>query len=254
MTEDQHDVRTRGAPTGGAPPVTGASWVLFDLDGTLFDYAAAETAAVSATLADAGIEVTETVLSDYRRVNASHWAALERQETTAARLRVERWAEVLADHDSDEVDVAALAQRYLVHLAAGAHLVPGAVEVVQEVAERHRIAFVTNGLADVQRPRLRASALAEAAEVLVISDEVGAAKPDPAIFRAAFDRMGEPARADVVMVGDSLSADIAGADAFGLDTVWFAPPGAPAPGDDDPVPTHRIAHLHELPPLLDQTS
>lgn len=228
----------------------GDRWVLFDLDGTLFDYAAAETMAVSATLGDAGVQVTAAVLDDYRRINASHWVALERRETTPARLRVERWSETLAAHADDDVDVAALSERYLVHLAAAAPLLPGAVDVVAQLAERFRIAFVTNGLADVQRPRLEASPLAGAAEVLIISDEVGAAKPDPAIFRATFAAMGEPDRGDVTMVGDSLSADIAGADAFGLATVWLAPPGTPAPRSDDPVPTHRIAELRELVPLL----
>jgi YjjG family noncanonical pyrimidine nucleotidase len=230
--------------------VNGDRWVLFDLDGTLFDYAAAETTAVSATLADAGVEVTGTVLSDYRRINESHWVALERQETTPARLRLERWSETLAAHTTDEIDVAALSERYLVHLAAAAPLLPGAVDAVEQLSERFRIAFVTNGLADVQRPRLAASPLADAAEVLIISDEVGAAKPDPAIFRAAFAAMGEPTREAVTMVGDSLSADIAGADAFGLATIWFAPPGTPAPGAHDPVPGHRISALRELPPLL----
>lgn len=231
--------------------MTGDRWVLFDLDGTLFDYAAAETTAVSATLRDAGVEVTESVLGDYRRINAGHWAALERRETTPARLRLERWSETLAAHTHDEIDVAALSERYLVHLAAAAPLIPGAAEVVERVSERFRIAFVTNGLADVQRPRLEASPLAGAAEVLIISDEVGAAKPDAAIFRAAFEAMGGPRREAVTMVGDSLTADIAGAEAFGLTTVWFAPPGTPGPGAGDPVPTHRIARLHELPQLLD---
>jgi len=230
--------------------VTGDRWVLFDLDGTLFDYAAAETTAVSATLRDAGVEPTEAALGDYRRINAGHWAALERRETTPARLRIERWSEVLAAHTHHAIDIAVLSERYLVHLAAAAPLIPGAVEVVEEMSTRFRIAFVTNGLADVQRPRLEASPLAGAAEVLTISDEVGAAKPDAAIFRAVFEAMGGPLREDVTMVGDSLSADIAGAEAFGLATVWFAPPGTPDPGADDPVPTHRIARLHELPPLL----
>ena len=230
--------------------MTGDRWVLFDLDGTLFDYAAAETTAVSATLADAGVSVTDAVLDDYRRINASHWAMLERRETTPARLRLERWAETLAAHTDDEIDLAALSERYLVHLAAAAPLIPGAAAVVEQLSARFRIAFVTNGLADVQRPRLQASPLADAAEVLIISDEVGAAKPDAAIFRAAFEQMGGPPRDAVTMVGDSLSADIAGAEAFGLATVWFAPDGTPAPGSHDPVPTHRIAELHELPPLL----
>ncbi len=229
--------------------MTGTRWVLFDLDGTLFDYDAAEAGAVLATLRDAGLPATPEVVAAYREVNDRHWRALERGETTAARLRLERWQEVLEAHGGDHVDVPTLAQGYLGHLAAGSQLVDGAEEVVAEVSRTHRVAFVTNGLADVQRPRLEASPLAEAADVVVISDEVGAAKPGPAIFDVTFARMGHPPRASVVMVGDSLTSDVAGGAAYGLDTVWLAPPDAPDP--DHPRPTHRIAHLRELLPLLD---
>lgn len=225
-------------------------WVLFDLDGTLFDYQAAEQAAVRATLSGIGLEPTPAVVASYRRANAMQWARLERGETTPERLRRERWTEVLAEHGLDEVDTDALAATYIRHLAGGTQLVAGATQVVDELRHTHRIAYITNGLADVQRPRLAGSPLGERAEVVVISDEVGAAKPDPAIFAAAFARMGDPAPEVVTMVGDSLSADVAGGQAFGLDTVWLAGAGAAEPGDDDPTPTHRIADLRELPPLL----
>lgn len=225
-------------------------WVLFDLDGTLFDYDAAETAAVSATLRAASLEPTPVVLGDYRRANAEQWAALERGETTPARLRVERWERVLQRHGIDGVDTAALSDHYIGQLANGSQLVAGAEQVVADVARDHRVAFITNGLSDVQRPRLARSGLHGAAEVVVISDEVGAAKPDAAIFAAAFDRMGHPGRTAVTMVGDSLTADIAGGAAFGLDTVWLAPAGTREPGPDAVRPTHRIADLRELPALL----
>ncbi len=225
-------------------------WVLFDLDGTLFDYHAAEGAAVAATLRDAGLEPDEEVVASYRRINTRHWQALERGETTAARLRSERWIETLAEHGVDGVDIAALSERYLGHLAAGGQLLDGAIEVVDAVAARYPIAYITNGLADVQRPRLEASPIARHAEVTIISDEVGVAKPHPAIFEAALRGLGDPPRDRVVMVGDNLVADIGGAASLGLQTVWLADPSAPAPAADDPQPTHRIADIRELPALL----
>ncbi len=225
-------------------------WVLFDLDGTLLDYAAAETAAVSATLARAGLPVSEALLADYRQVNRRHWEALERGETTAAQLRLDRWRDLLAAHRAQAVDVAELAEHYLGDLAAGAQVLEGAHEVVDDLAETFSIAYITNGLADVQRPRLRASGLSDHAEVVIISDEVGAAKPAPEIFDAAFEAMGRPQRTDVALVGDSLTADIAGGRDYGLRTVWVADPDEPDPTVDAPRPDHRIGHLRELPPLL----
>lgn len=229
----------------------GDLWALFDLDDTLLDYTAAERTAVLATLADAGLPASEALVAAYRSINARHWRRLEQGRTTPGRLRVDRWHELLAEHGAHgHVDPQLLAERYLHHLAAGSQLVDGAVEVVHRVARTRRVAFISNGLADVQRPRLEASALADASEVLVISDEVGAAKPDPAIFDAAFARMGDPAREAVTLIGDSLTSDIAGGVAYGIETVWVAAPEAADPEAGSPPPTHRIGRLRDLPPLL----
>ncbi len=225
-------------------------WVLFDLDGTLFDYVAAETAAVTATLADAGLPVDEGMMASYREINARHWGSLERGETTPAALRLDRWHDLFALHQPcGEVPVEVIAQRYLGHLSRGTQLIDGAVEIVVRVGRTHRIGFVTNGLADVQRPRLAASGLDDLAEVVVISDEVGAAKPDPAFLDAAFARMGSPSRGEVTLIGDSLSADIAAGVAYGLTTVWIDPHGVELTSDE-PRPDHRIASLDEIPALL----
>lgn len=228
-------------------------WVLLDLDGTVLDYDRAEQEAVLGTLAGAGLPADGDMVARYRQVNARHWSALERGATTAARLRTERWAELIAGTVPDrtgDIDLVALASAYVANLAAGAYLLPDAAEVVAELAGTHRIAYITNGLADVQRPRLAASALADLGEVLIISDEVGAAKPAAAIFEAALRAMGEPDPRTVTMVGDSLSADIAGGRAVGLPTVWVAPVQQPDPTDPALRPDHRIAAIRELPGVL----
>lgn len=233
----------------------GYGWVLFDLDGTLLDYAAAEAAALEATLIAAGLEASPEVAADYRRINAGHWAALERGETTPEQLRLARWQELLAEHGLLDRDPSGIADTYIRHLAAGSQLVEDADEVMADLARDHQLALITNGLADVQRPRIEAAGMTAYTSVLVISDEVGAAKPDAAIFDVAFEAMGGPSPGEVLMVGDSLTSDIAGGHAYGLDTVWFNPEGGRNARPEDVLPdgvrpVWEISRLTELPTIV----
>jgi 2-haloacid dehalogenase len=223
-------------------------WLLFDLDGTLLDYHAAEAAALRATLEDAGLPAHDAVVADYRRINAAYWAAFERGETTPARIRLDRWRRLLDRHGQDPAAAADVAERYVVNLARGAQLVEGATDLLAGLAATHRLAYITNGFSDVQRPRLAAAGLARHTDVVVVSDEVGAAKPDPAIFDVAFERMGGPDRGEVLLVGDSLTSDVAGGVAYGIDTCWFNPFGLER--DASVVPTYEITTLRELPALV----
>ncbi len=218
-------------------------WLLFDADDTLFDYGRAEAEAVRGAFDAHGVAFDDRWLAAYQLVNARAWRALEEGRITPARLRVQRFEELFAELGL-ELDPVAFSAVYLAQLAMQAHLVEGAREVVEALRVNHRLAIITNGLSDVQRPRIARSPLAGVVEHLVISEEVGAAKPDRAIFAVALARMGAPDPQDVLVIGDSLSSDIAGGAAAGLDTCWFNPRAKPR--GDGPLPTHEIRHLEEL--------
>jgi 2-haloacid dehalogenase len=103
---------------------------------------------------------------------------------------------------------------------------------------------VTNGLADVQRPRLARSAIGALFDTVVVSEEVGVAKPDARIFEHALRQLGHDDRSTVLMVGDSLASDIQGGCNAGMQTCWLNPSGA-ANGTAI-EPTFEIASLAEL--------
>jgi YjjG family noncanonical pyrimidine nucleotidase len=223
--------------------------LLFDADGTLFDYDAAEARALEATLAAAGHALRSDALALYRRVNAALWQELEAGTLDAWTLRSRRFERLFAELELPASGAAAAGERYLQELAAHGTLLPGAEEVVRRLAPRTRMALVTNGLADVQRPRLGGSPIADLFEVLTISDEIGIAKPDRRILDLTLSRLGDPPLRQVLMIGDSLSSDIQGGVNAGVDTCWLAPHGAAAP-ENGPVPTHVIRGLAELLPIV----
>ncbi len=225
--------------------MTAFDWVLFDLDDTLLHYGAAQNAALSATLEGLGLEVTPEVVGAYATINSRHWRAFEAGTTTAARIRFERWAELITELGLDAEPVST-GDSYVRHLGASAVPMPHALEVVASLSTTHPLGVITNGFADVQRPRLAASGLDAHARVVVISDEVGVSKPDLAIFRATLDAMGHPEPSRVLIVGDNPVADIAGGAAAGMATCFYDGVGAHPAGWTPPGADHAISDLRDL--------
>ncbi len=218
-------------------------WLLFDADGTLFDYERAESAALSHAFAHVGATFRPEYLARYRQINQGLWLALEKGEVTPGVLKVRRFELLLGAVGvvHSPVDFSEL---YLRELANCSELIDGAAEVLEILSRRHRLAIVTNGLQAVQRRRLDRSAIRGCIAELIISEEIGHAKPAGGFFDAAFARLGTPAKDRVLMVGDSWSSDIAGAAQYGLDTCWFNPARMPRP--PRPEITREIACLREL--------
>ena len=99
----------------------------------------------------------------------------------------------------------------------------GALELVAALDGRVGLMILTNGLKDVQRSRFRQSAIGRYFKDIIISEEVGFAKPDGRIFDVAFEEMGWPKKREVLIVGDSLTSDMQGGLDYGIDTCWFNP-------------------------------
>ena len=223
-------------------------WILFDADGTLFDFAAAEKTALRQTFALHHLPFDDMTASQYEHINNEAWRALERGDILAADLNRYRFARLFAQIGVED-DPDRFGRDYLGQLATRTELIAGAEGLVKELAGVVKLALITNGLKDVQRPRLTASVLAYAFDVVVISEEVGVAKPDPAYFDIVFERMGWPERARTLVVGDSLSSDIQGAANYGIDACWFNPGRKPRPAS---MPVRfEIAELVELLTILD---
>lgn len=223
------------------------SWLLFDADGTLFDYDRAEGRALAATFAVLGLPFTKETTAVYRTINARLWADFEKGLVSQEELRSARFAALL-DALRMPGDPLVLSETYLVELARAADLMDGALEVVQALAPHYQLALITNGIPAVQHGRLGLSPLQPYFHSMTISGEVGYAKPDARIFDAAFATMQQPSKDRVLLIGDSLSADIRGGNAYGIATCWFNPNTAPS----DPAirPTYEVRTLLGLLPLL----
>lgn len=232
-------------------------YLLFDADNTLFDFGLAEFHAFRETCRLAGIDWSEEAYKAYSAINDALWKKLERGETTQAELKIQRYREFLEwyGYTGDSEDKAVfMGETYKVSLGRQAFLMPDAEEVLAVLSARgYRISIVTNGISQIQRARMASSPLQKYVTDLYISEELGVAKPDPAFFDAVFADIGDTDRKTYLVIGDSLSSDIDGAIASGLDCVWFSPKTKFSPKAADAKgrkPTYTVQKLPELLSIL----
>lgn len=193
--------------------------LLFDLDGTLFDFGAAEREAIAATLQAFSLPGDEETQNKFSAINAELWAQLEQGIIKKDRLVVERFARLLAELGANG-DAVKMNNDFMTKLSGAAHCIPGAEELLAELSEFATLAAVTNGIQRVAMARLEKSGLLPYFDGVFVSEKVGAAKPNPKIFNTALNRLGIKNKAKTLVIGDSLAADIKGGAAAGLDTCW----------------------------------
>ena len=221
-------------------------WILFDADDTLLDFTSAEREAFSAMLVDFGLSAQEGYFSLYKACNHQAWQAYERGEIDAVDLRRKRFADFIASAGlSKAIDPLAMNTAYLENLIRHTSPLEGALEVLKTLQSRKvRMGIITNGLKEVQRPRIRRVGMEKFFDVVLVSDEIGLAKPDTRFFALAHEAMGLPDKGKVLVVGDSYASDITGAKNYAFPSCWFNPRAQPLP--QPAVPDFEIRSLREL--------
>ncbi|MFK7925769.1 MAG: YjjG family noncanonical pyrimidine nucleotidase [Bacteroidia bacterium] len=222
-------------------------WIMFDADGTLFDFDQAAAHALKATFTQYELPYEPQYIERYLEINRSLWALFEKGQIEASELKSVRFARLLESLNR-QADPSQMNEDYLEHLADGSMLLEGAKELIEGLHGNVKMMLITNGFQKVQRPRLERSGIEHYFESVVVSDEVGVAKPDPQIFEHSFATMGHPNKEEVLIIGDSLSSDITGGRNFGIDTCWYNPTAKVRP-EQMPI-THVIKTLEEIPGLL----
>ena len=222
-------------------------WLLFDADGTLFDFHKAEMAALVQSFSQHNLPFQPPIQKRYKAINHEFWARFEQKQVSVDELRGGRFRQLFTEFGID-FDGDAFADSYISQLALQAPLLAGARELLDCVNGRYQLALITNGLADVQYSRLEISNLTRYFSPIIVSDEIGVAKPDPGIFDEAFRQMGQPNKEDVLIIGDSLTSDIVGGINYGIDTCWYNPNGRQA--DPTMLITHEIKQLSTLTTII----
>ncbi|MET8681831.1 HAD family hydrolase [Streptomyces sp. NPDC004647] len=142
-----------------------------------------------------------------------------------------------------EEPAAKLWDDYVTGIAARVPRRPEVIEGLEQLhAARWRLGILTNGAADIQRAKIAAAGLTRSVDAIVISEEIGARKPEADAFHVAVARCGGTPWEDGWMVGDNPENDIRGGQSAGLRTIWVR--------QDGPWPDHLTPPDHAVPDAL----
>jgi HAD superfamily hydrolase (TIGR01549 family) len=198
-------------------------FILFDLDDTLFDHTHASRCALAAVHAAHAPEAAfEIFAAEHARLLEVFHQRFLAGEYTLDQARAARMTGLFATLgralSADEA--AHIGAHYRREHQANRQLIAGARDLLDALLPHARLGLITNNSTADQIDKLRTLDIARYFDSIVISEDVGVAKPDPRIFALALERLGAHAH-EAVMIGDSLHADIEGARAAGMATVWL---------------------------------
>lgn len=205
-------------------------YLLFDADNTLFDFDAAEHSAHIQMCGMHGLSYSPERYQLYHQCNAQLWREFEMGLCTKDFLLVERfrrWLSMLEETG----DPAAMHRDYAAALGQSCILLPGALGLCQALAPDHEMYILTNAVASVQRARFAKSEITPYFKGVFISEAIGAAKPDPKFYQHVFCAVPGLTRENALVIGDSLSSDIRGANNAGLPCLWLNLKGQARPED-----------------------
>ncbi len=228
--------------------MTPYSILLFDADNTLFNFDAGNRRAFSEVCRICHLPDTDELFHAYEAVNAEMWSAFDRGECTKDFLVVERFR-LFLERAGLPADPVQCNKIHLSTLATNTVLLPHALEVCRTLAQTHSLYIVTNAVAAVQKARLAASDLRPYITDAFISEDAGASKPSVAYFDYVFSRIPGITRENCLLIGDSPSSDLQGANNYGIPCCWYNPRGLARP--DGMRIDYEIRDLPELLPIVD---
>lgn len=220
-------------------------FLLFDVDQTLLDFTAAQKSALTEVLHEYRFPIDETVYEAFRTLNENIWKKFERKEITKDELINTRFVNFCKMYDIRHPKDGSLERLYQENLGKACFLMPDAIEVVGRLSRHFQMFLVTNGLAKTQFSRIEQSGLKPYFQDIFVSEDIGAAKPSTEYFAYVYEKLGRPNKEDMIIIGDSMTSDINGGSAFGIDTCHVRLHGEYAVYDDV-VPTYSITSLKEL--------
>lgn len=197
-------------------------YLLFDLDNTLLDFTKAERRSLEKTFNKYNVPITESNIASFQEINHMYWHMFERKEISKSDLVVFRFRDFFMQFEEfKNISPKEVNCFYLCSLTDAAEEMPYSNYILSELEDDYEIIVVTNGVKDTQLKRLQKSTFFNKISKIYVSESVGANKPEKEFFDYVINDLNIKDLKEVLLIGDSIEADIIGGINYGIDTVWY---------------------------------
>lgn len=214
--------------------------VLLDIDNTLFSFDGYVQYSMKHGFEKYGLRPFEDWMpSVFHRINNELWGRIEKGTLTFEELGQIRWNLVFRELDI-EFDGVAFEQYFRKELVWSAIPEEGAIDLVKYLSSRYILGIASNGPYAQQVNRLKIAGILDDFQYIFVSEKIGASKPAKDFFQSCFEEMnrqsGKTDRKkeiirpeEVMIIGDSMSSDMAGGIGFGMKTCFYNRKGITLP-------------------------
>ena len=192
--------------------------VLFDLDNTLLDFNKGEYDALKVIYDDLNIPYNEDTINLFIKHSNYCWRELEKNNMNLKECRYNRWIYFLNELNIKDIDIDKIVDKFSIELSKGHYLIDNALLTLTRLSKKYKIYIITNGVSFIQYRRIKEAKIEEFINGIFISEEIGFYKPNKEYFDYVLNDIGLSNK-EVIVVGDSLTSDILGANNSNIDSI-----------------------------------
>lgn len=228
--------------------------LFIDLDNTLYDFSGNSREAYIAVYNlldyDRWFRSFEHYYEIYEEYNLRLWALYAEGKITKEHLNAERYSHplrVVGAPDPEAIG-AQFWDEAMKRLPLGSRLMPHAKEILTYLRPKYKMYILSNGFTELQSRKMQSAGIAHYFDGMILSEDIGVNKPNPAIFIHALQVAGSTAE-ESLMIGDNYEVDIEGAQRVGIDQVFYNISKKDL-NPEHPQPTFTVTSLLELKEIL----
>ena len=198
--------------------------VLFwDFDGTISDLSAMQYYLFNQTKKDLNIDIDDDKFyEDFEKINLHCWEKYERGEYTTKDVYFNRFDKLFKQYniDRDPYEASMIFEK---HVADKPFIHDNADEIIKSLMGKYKQYATTNGASEIQKAKLKVNGIINYFDAIFVSGDIGFNKPQKEYFDKVISFIGDYKRDEIMIIGDSQTSDMLGANNAGIVSCYYNP-------------------------------